>query len=78
MLLWGPDGDSFLVYARTQHDLGLQVAARHTPEETGCCGDCGRVFPCEEHEQAVRMSEHYRPWLSDMSRPPSAGWSGLG
>ena len=64
MMLWGPEGDGFLAYARSQHDLGIEVAARHAEEETGCCRYCGRVFPCEEHVQALKLTEHYRSWLS--------------
>lgn len=60
--------DGFLAYARSQHEFGIELLSRHAPEQTGCCRDCGRVFPCEAHEQAVRMTEHYGYWLQE---PPS-------
>ncbi len=59
---------NFVDYARRQHQLGAELIRRHTREETGCCRDCGRVFPCEEHEQALKMKEHYEPWLAN---PPA-------
>jgi hypothetical protein len=67
MPVWDSRSDGFLAYARSQHDFGAELLARHAPEQTGCCRDCGRVFPCEAHEQGVRMTEHYGYWLSDPS-----------
>jgi hypothetical protein len=58
-------GDGFLAYARSQHEFGTELLARHAPEQTGCCRDCGRVFPCEAHEQGIRMTEHYGYWLQE-------------
>ncbi len=69
MSVWDSRSDGFLAYARSQHDLGVELLARHAPELTGCCRDCGRVFPCEEHEQAVRLTQHYGCLLQD---PPAA------
>ena len=58
--------DGFLAYARSQHEFGVELLARHAPEQTGCCRDCGRVFPCEAHEQGIRMTEHYSYWLPEV------------
>jgi hypothetical protein len=68
MAVRGAYSDTFLAYARSQHALGAELLARHEPEQTGCCRDCGRVFPCEAHEQGRRMTEHYRYWLQE---PPA-------
>jgi hypothetical protein len=64
--------EGFLAYARSQHELGVELLARHGPELTGCCRDCGRVFPCEAHEQGLRMTEHYGYWLQE---PPTTAAS---
>ena len=71
-MVWDARSDGFLAYARSQHDLGAELLARHEPEMTGCCRDCGRVFPCEPHEQGVRMTEHYRLWVDE---PPATAAS---
>jgi hypothetical protein len=57
----------FFEYARRQHEMGAEAARRHTPEETGCCSDCGRVFPCEPYEHGLMIQEHYSSWIGDRS-----------
>jgi hypothetical protein len=66
-------GEMFLAYARQQHDLGVELAARHTLEATGCCRDCGRVYPCEGHERGLELAAHYQGWvILDRADPPKA------
>jgi hypothetical protein len=71
----GPySGNSFQEYARTQHELAVELARRHIPEATGCCRACGRVFPCDGHQAGLHLRAHYESYLDPPALPaPTVG-----
>jgi hypothetical protein len=69
MSTFGTDAAEFAEYARAQLQLAVELSLRHVLEDTGCCRDCGRVFPCESHQHGQKIKEHYTSWLAN---PPVA------
>lgn len=61
---------AFARYASAQVTYWERVLAFHQVDGTGCCGFCGRVWPCDELRHSRRMVDHYGQWAATEEAVP--------
>ncbi|MGC9670623.1 hypothetical protein ACNTMW_29270 [Planosporangium sp. 12N6] len=53
---------AFARYAAAQVTYHRQVLALHEIDGTGCCRQCGRIWPCDHVRHSRQMAEHFSQW----------------
>ncbi|MGC9668634.1 hypothetical protein ACNTMW_19015 [Planosporangium sp. 12N6] len=56
---------AFAQYAAAQVAYHRQILALHEIDGTGCCRQCGRVWPCDHTRHSRQMVGHFGQWAPD-------------